>query len=187
MDEELMQVLFRVLPFLAVILGLTVAVKRKKLSTADLYIQRPASYKRLLAWWVSFLAFIILTEVTLHHFGLLRVGTWEGSLLPSLLKITGIVVLAPIAEELFFRGVVLHKLRQWKLKKHAAIALQAVFFVALHSAAFEITLSSNIGKAQIFVDAVLFAYAMYDTRSVYTPMVMHATGNAVAVLEQFIL
>jgi uncharacterized protein len=97
------------------------------------------------------------------------------------------VVLAPIAEEMVFRALLLHKLKQWKVNHYVAIFLQAVIFVALHSAAFQFTLSGNIGKAQIFTDAILFALAMYHTKSVYTPMVMHATGNAVAVLEQFIL
>jgi membrane protease YdiL (CAAX protease family) len=187
MNEEIKQVLFRILPFFAIIIGISIAIKRKKLTKADLYIQKPNSYKRLLKWWLGFLIFIILTEITLYKFGILEVSTWKNSLFPSILKIFGMVVLAPIGEELVFRALLLHKLNKWKINHHVAIFIQALIFVALHSAAFQITLSSNIGKAQILVDALFFAYAMYDTKSVSTPIIMHATGNSVAVLEQFIL
>ena len=187
MNEEIKQVLFRILPFLAIITGITIAIKKQKLTKADLYIQRPNSYKLFLKWWLGFLVFIILTEITLYRFGILEVSTWKNSFFPSILKILSMVVLAPIAEELIFRALLLHKLKQWKINQHVAIIIQGLIFVALHSAAFQITLSSNIGKAQIFTDAVLFGYAMYHTKSVYTPIVMHATGNSVAVIEQLIL
>jgi membrane protease YdiL (CAAX protease family) len=187
MNEELKIILLRILPFLAAIVGISIGIKRKKISTSDLYIQKPNSYRNLFVWWFSFLIFIILTEIILYNSGILKVGTWKNSFFPSILKILGMVLLAPIAEELIFRGFFLHKLRQWKLNRHIAIILQALFFVALHSFAYQNTLYANIGIAQVFIDAVLFAYAMYATRSIYTSIVMHATGNLIAVLEQFIL
>lgn len=187
MDEELKQVLFRVLPFLAVLLGVAVGLGRGKVSMDELCIRRPVTYGRLLLWWGGFTAFAVAAEVTLHHFGLLRVSPWEGTFLPSTLKVIGIVILAPVAEELAFRGLLLSRLAKWGVSQQVAIILQAALFVAIHSMAFEFTLLSSIGKAQIFADALLFAFARYSTKSIYTPMVMHATGNLVAVLEQFIL
>jgi membrane protease YdiL (CAAX protease family) len=64
--------------------------------------------------------------------------------------------------------------------------LQAVLFVLLHNFAYENTVSSNIGIVQALIDASLFGYARYYTKSLYTPMLMHALGNAVAVFERFI-
>jgi membrane protease YdiL (CAAX protease family) len=187
MDAEIKKYLLRVLPFLLIMLGIAIAIKRKKLNKNELYIQPPNSYKRFLLCWVLFIAFIFIYEVIMYKMGLLHINPWKTAFAPSIIKLIGMVILAPIAEELFFRGVVLCKLRQWKVKKHLAIILQAIFFVALHSLAFENTLSSYLANAQRFTDAIIYAYAMYYTKSLYTPIAMHATGNAVAALEQFIL
>jgi len=99
----------------------------------------------------------------------------------------GAVVLAPVAEELIFRGIFLNKLLEWKVNKHLAISILSLLFVAMHSFTYENTLSSNISIAQTFIDASLFSYARLYTNSLYTPMAMHATGNLIATLERFIL
>lgn len=186
MNEEIKQVLLRVTPFLLVIIGISIAIKRKKLTKANLYIQRPISYSRFLQWWLLFLVFILITEFTLYQLGILKVGSWNNSLVPSIIKIVGIVVLAPIAEELIFRALVLFGLRKLKINVHVAIVIQALLFVALHSFTFQNTISSNIGIAQVFIDAVIYAYAMYATKSLYTPIIMHSTGNLIAVIERLI-
>lgn len=125
-------------------------------------------------------------RVTLNYLGLYRASSWSGNVLPSAIKILGIVILAPVAEELFFRGIVLSKLQQWKVNRHLAVVLQAILFMVLHTAIFNYDIHANIAKAQLFTDSVLFAYARFHTKSLYTPIAMHATGNLVAVLEQFI-
>jgi membrane protease YdiL (CAAX protease family) len=66
------------------------------------------------------------------------------------------VIIAPIAEELIFRGLFLNKLIGLKINKHIAIFILALIFVGVHSFAFENTLSSKIGIAQTFIDASLF-------------------------------
>jgi len=187
MSVELQKVLLRVLPFLGIFLGLLIAVKRKKIHPASLALQKPNSVKWFIFWWAGFLLFILLTEVLLHHFGLIKVGKWNNTFFPTLIKIIGIVILAPIGEELVFRGILLHKLKQGNINSHVAIFIQAVLFTLVHSAAFDLTLLSNIGKLQIFTDAMLFAYAKENTKSIFTPITMHAMGNLIAVIEQFIL
>jgi len=187
MPTEIKYTLFRVLSFLAVIIAMRVAVKRGRISGQDLCIQPPVSYRQLFIWWGLFLLFIIATELTLFKTGLLEVTHWNHNLPSSLIRILGIVVLAPVSEELLFRGLFLHKLIQWKLNKHIAVLIQALVFVILHSFAYENTLSSNIGIVQGFLDACIYAYARFYTKSIYTSIVMHSTGNLIAVLEQFIL
>ncbi|GAA4467232.1 hypothetical protein GCM10023189_50540 [Nibrella saemangeumensis] len=168
-------------------MGVALGVRLTKLKPTDLYIHRPTSFKLLLVWCFAFLVYIFITEVVLYRLGLLGSNPWMDSFWPSLIKLVGMVVLAPIAEELFFRGVLLSRLRHWQVNKHLAILIQASIFVLFHSAAFSMSWQASIGKVQIFTDAVLFGYALYVTQSIYTPMVMHATGNAIAALEQFIL
>jgi hypothetical protein len=67
MNEELQKVLIRILPFLAILLGITIAVKRRKVTKADLYIQKPNSGKLFILWCLGFLIFITATEITLYQ------------------------------------------------------------------------------------------------------------------------
>jgi membrane protease YdiL (CAAX protease family) len=187
MTDEIKYSILRVIPFLIVLLAIRFAVRRKRLSTEDICIQAPVSYQKLIIWLGLYLLFIILTELILYKVSLLEVAHWHYSLSSSIIRIFGIVILAPTAEELLFRGIFLYKLMQWKLNKHLAVLIQALFFVLLHSFTYKNTLSSNIGIAQVFIDASLFAYARLSTQSIFAPILMHATGNLIAVLEQFIL
>ncbi|KFE97639.1 CPBP family intramembrane glutamic endopeptidase [Chryseobacterium luteum] len=95
--------------------------------------------------------------------------------------------LLPIAEEFIFIGLLLNKLLKKNINLHLAILLQACFFVLLHNFAYQNTQSSNICIVQSVVDASLFGYAKYYTKSIYTPIAMHITGNLIATLERFIL
>jgi membrane protease YdiL (CAAX protease family) len=187
MTAEIRLALLRVLPFLVVLIAFRIAVKRKRLNTNDLGIQPPLSYWQLFIWWGLFLVFMVATELTLYKTGLLEVTHWHHDLPSSIIRILGIVILAPVSEELLFRGLFIHKLTQWKLNKHWAILIQALVFVLLHSFTYENTLSSNIGIIQSFLDACIFGYARFNTQSIYTSIAMHATGNLIAVLEQFII
>jgi membrane protease YdiL (CAAX protease family) len=98
----------------------------------------------------------------------------------------GAVVLAPVAEELLFRALILNFFTK-KMAMPLAIALQAVLFVALHNYTYQNTFGSNLGIVQGLFDATLYAMARYHTRSIYTPIAMHMTGNAIATIERFIL
>ncbi|MGB3075747.1 MAG: CPBP family intramembrane glutamic endopeptidase, partial [Chitinophagales bacterium] len=174
-------------PFIILILVIYIFLRLKRFNANDIYLQKPNSWSRFAVWYFSFLLFILITELTLYRFGLLAVPHWHHTLLPSLIRITGMVILAPIAEELFFRGLILFRLEKLKMNRHAAILLQAALFVLAHNFTYENTMQSNIGVVQSFADATLYAYAKYHTRSLLTPMAMHMTGNVVATLEQFIL
>jgi membrane protease YdiL (CAAX protease family) len=187
MPTEFKLMVLKILPFLIMLLAFWIAIKRKRLNFIDLCIQAPVSYRKFFIWCSLYLMFILVTELTLFKTGLLEVNHRNYALLPSIIRITGIIVLAPVSEELLFRGLLVFKLLQWKLGKHSAILIQAVIFVLLHSFTYKNTIASNIGIIQVFLDACLFAYARFSTQSIYTSMVMHSTGNLIAVLEQFII
>ena len=187
MDKEISSALLRILPFIVVIAIIAVRLSVKHLSPQDIALQKPVSTKRFLCWILGFLAYVLLIECTLNHFGILEIDKWNHPLVSSIIRITGAVILAPIAEELIFRGIFLNALEKLKLNKHLSIILQAVLFVLLHNFAYQNTLSSNIGVVQSFADACLFAYARCHTKSIYTPIVMHMTGNLIATLERFIV
>ena len=185
--SEITKVLIRILPFLVIIIVLNSRIKQKKISTSELAIQKPDSLKKYFIWCFSFLLFCLITEYLLYRNGILEIKKQSFNLIPSIIRIIGMVIIAPIAEELIFRGLFLNKLIGLKINKHIAIFILALIFVGVHSFAFENTLSSNIGIAQTFIDASLFSYARFSTKSIYTPITMHMTGNLIATLEIFLL
>lgn len=186
MGSEINHALLRVLPFVAVLFFMALAIKRGKIKTNEIGLNKPNSWVHWLLWGVAFLVFAVVLEIIFYQQGILEIAPWKNGLTASIIRITGAVILAPIAEEIMFRGVLLSLLFKKISNLHLAIFLQAVLFVLLHNFAYENTVSSNIGIVQALIDASLFGYARYYTKSLYTPMLMHALGNAVAVFERFI-
>jgi membrane protease YdiL (CAAX protease family) len=185
--SELLKILIRILPFLIIIAVLTLRIKLAKLSKEELGLNSPINKFNSLIWCLSFFVFCVITEVTLFKLGLLEVRNYKFELLNSSLKILGMVIIAPIAEELLYRGLFLSKLLSFKINKHLAVFIIAILFVIVHSFAFEDTLTSKIGIVQVYLDASLFAYARLNTKSIYTPITMHITGNLIATFEMYFL
>lgn len=185
--NELSKILLRTLPFVFIIIALTIRVKKGKLSKDELGLKTPDTKFKAVIWCASFLIFCIATELTLHHFRLLEVKTYEFKILTSSVRILGMVLIAPVAEELLYRGLFLSKLIGFKINKHLSIFLLSILFVVAHSFAFENTLMSKIGIVQTFLDSTFFAYARLNTKSIYTPIIMHMTGNLIATFEMFLL
>lgn len=186
MNPEIKSALFRVLPFVIILFILFLATKRKKITTLDLALRKPKSSSRFLLWTISFGIFILLTEFSLYKLGILEIDKWNHPFGPSIIRIFGAVILAPVAEELIFRGLILNRLHKKLCNIHFAIFVQACIFVLLHNFTYQNTLSSNIGIVQGLVDATLFGYARHYTKSIYTPITMHFTGNFIATLERFL-
>jgi membrane protease YdiL (CAAX protease family) len=185
--NELTKILIRILPFLVIIIALTIRMRKGKLTKDDLGIRKPETKLKAFIWCISFLLFCILTEFILFQVGILEIKNYEFNIKTSLIKIIGMVLIAPIAEELLYRGLFLSKLINQKLNKHLAIFIIAILFVILHSFVFENTMASKIGIIQIFLDATLFGYARLTTKSILTPIIMHITGNLIAIFEMYLL
>lgn len=186
MTTEINHALLRVLPFVAVLFFMSIAIKRGKIKPLEIGLTKPNSWKQWLFWGLGFFVFALGLEILFYQLGILEIAPWKNGLLASIIRITGAVILAPIAEEIMFRGVLLHLIIKKIKNLHLAIFLQSVLFVLLHNFAYENTVSSNIGIVQALVDASLFGYARHYTKSLYTPMLMHALGNTIAIFERFI-
>ena len=81
-------------------------------------------------------------------------------------------LLAPLAEELVFRGAILKSLLQWCSKPWAAIAISALLFAAVH-----------MNPAQLphaFVIGLLLGWLYYRTDSIIPGIVYHWVNNSVA-------
>jgi membrane protease YdiL (CAAX protease family) len=83
------------------------------------------------------------------------------------------VAIAPLLEELVFRGVVQHTLeRRWG--DRSAIGATALLFALVHFRPWVLPLYIFLGLA--------FGYAVYATRSIWAGVVLHAANNATAML-----
>jgi len=77
-------------------------------------------------------------------------------------------VLAPITEELFFRGIVYGFFRRWGFI--IALLISTVSFVWAHA------VNSSIPIVQI-VGGIIFALAYEKSGTIITSMIIHSTGN----------
>lgn len=108
----------------------------------------------------------------------------EQSLLPSpsdspatiLILAFMVIVVAPVTEEIMFRGVFFGALRR-HVGVHLAALLSAVVFAVVHV---EVIASQPFGLVGLTVAGLLLAYAFHLTNSLRVAIVMHAVYNAVA-------
>jgi len=176
----------RVAPFVLLIAVVVVRVRLGKIQPADIGWQRPRSFLAAAGWWLLFMAIAFGWELLLWNNGRLELGTFKHTGLEAGIFIVGMILLAPVAEELIFRGLFLNFLTRKLNNVHLAVVIQAVVFVALHNFAWKGDFVSNVGVAQSLVDACLFAYARRNTGSIFVPIAMHMTGNTIAVIEMLI-
>jgi uncharacterized protein len=81
-----------------------------------------------------------------------------------------IIVLAPIFEELLFRGFLYKGFRESKAGKWGAILTTSVIFGVIHI----------FNAIPIFILGLFLGLAREKTGTVYVPMAMHATNNLIA-------
>lgn len=95
-------------------------------------------------------------------------------LLHNLLTILIFLVVAPVTEELLFRGILLHR---WTVKWGMTPALlsSAFLFAILHA--------NVIG---LFVFGLMMALLYIKTRTLIVPIVCHALNNFIAVVLEFV-
>lgn len=87
------------------------------------------------------------------------------------------VVLAPIAEELLFRGL-LHRGLRRRLRAVPATALSSVLFAVVHV---DVAFSQPLALVGLTLVGVILAIAYERTGSLLVPVVIHAVHNAVTI------
>jgi uncharacterized protein len=97
--------------------------------------------------------------------------------LQIILATVAAVVLAPIAEELLFRGL-LHRGLRRRLRLAPATAVSSVLFAIVHV---DVALSQPIALVGLTLVGALLAVAYERTGSLLVPVVIHAVHNAVTI------
>jgi membrane protease YdiL (CAAX protease family) len=184
--KGLSSTLLQVVPFLFALAALYIATKKGRITRSDLALNRPRSRSAMIFWILGFAIIAVTVEILLYSYGLLEVKAWDYPVAVKVIRSIGIVLLAPITEELLFRGLILSKLRNTGIKTALAVILQAIVFVLLHGFAYDQTFVAKIGIVQTFTDGCLFALARLHTRSIYTSIGMHMCGNGLALLERLL-
>jgi membrane protease YdiL (CAAX protease family) len=87
-------------------------------------------------------------------------------------------IMAPVSEEIFFRGF-MYNIFKHRLGIKAGVVLSALLFALVHGA--------PIAIISIIPMGMILALAYERTRSLWIPIVMHATNNMIAVSLTFLM
>jgi membrane protease YdiL (CAAX protease family) len=86
-------------------------------------------------------------------------------------------VIGPIAEEIFFRGIIYGFFRQWGI--FIAIAISTLLFVFIHP------VGQNLPFTQL-VGGIVFAVAYEKEKSLMVPITIHSLGNMAIFSSAFL-
>ena len=167
------------LPLVA--LGVVVLVLRARgfSPRRELALYAPAA--RPLRWWVgAFIALAVVEEVAGRALGVPPVVPWGSRYEPleRVVRAGGMIAVAPVVEELLFRGLMFTRLSTTRLRPVGAVIVIAVLFAALH------VQYGWLDLAFVLVDGLFFGAARAATGTVVVPLVCHMLGNAYAALER---
>lgn len=137
--------------------------------------------------WVQTRPWVVLFWCVLAALGAIIPSTWIQEQMPELPNIVEeefdmilrnrygyfvVGLLAPLAEELVFRGAILRALLRWNSKSWLAIIISAIFFSAAHMNPAQIPHTLLVG--------ILLGWLYYRTNSIVPGVVYHWVNNTVA-------
>jgi membrane protease YdiL (CAAX protease family) len=131
-----------------------------------------------LGWGALWLALMAASEIVSRHLGGPAPKPWAYPFPQLALRVFGILLLAPVAEELLFRGMLFHRLVHSPAGPVAAVLIPAALFALLHLQ------YSLPDMAFILVDGIFLGVVRYATGSTLLTIAMHMTGNLYAVLQR---
>lgn len=127
-------------------------------------------------WIFIFTAWMLGTNYLMSWRGPWDYTVWRNApFLVAALRALGVCVLAPISEELIFRGLFYRYFTRTRLGVTLTIILLAAGWTVLHN----LYLPNPI--AVVFVAGLLLGAARWRTKSVYIPIAMHMVFNLYAI------
>ena len=184
MSPEARSTLLQVGPFAVALLMLTVAISGGRIPRQDIGLHPPTKSGSW-RWIMGFLLYSLAVEAGQYAYaGHWPVLPWTYALPVLVVRAGGILLVAPLVEELLLRGVLLAVLRRRHVPVLVAIGLQSAVFTLLHIGALSASWAGVLGVGQILVDGILFGAARYQTGSLYPAIAMHILGNSIAVAER---
>jgi hypothetical protein len=136
------------------------------------------SLAAIAGWLAVFLLAAVGQEVLSGSLGGGSAPKWDPLTPARLVRAFTIVLIAPVAEEVAFRGTMYGNLMKRGLHPALAILLPAIAFAAVHLQ------YTGPGLVFILVDGIIFGLARHHTKSLFLPVLLHTLGNAYAVAER---
>lgn len=173
---------------LLVVIGLPWLILKKRTTRKELSLTRSLNWKDVGIATLGFVAYLILTAILLtlatnflpfidleqaQDVGFQQIGQRYELLLAFL----ALVIFAPIAEEVLFRGYLFGKLRQ-KVPLWVAILITSVLFGAVHG-------QFNVGL-DTFALSVAMCLAVVWAKSLWPAILIHMLKNGIAFYFLFI-
>jgi len=177
LDEELKSALLRVVPIGFVIVIPFIVCKFRKLPVRETLGLTWPSCKQALLWLSIYAVFAIINEYFYLQTEAFRSRGWDSELSVVIIKSIGIILLAPVAEELIFRGLLFDRLSLMKTGPIGAIVITAVFFTVAHYG------YSVSDLSYILMLGLLLGIVRWRTGSVYLTIIMHMIANIISVVE----
>ncbi len=87
------------------------------------------------------------------------------------------IIVAPLTEEIFFRGFLFKGIESSRMGPAGAIVITSLAWAAMH------TQYDAYGMGSIFLGGLLLGLARTKSNSIYPPIVMHALQNVIATIE----
>jgi membrane protease YdiL (CAAX protease family) len=122
-----------------------------------------------------YLSWMLATDAAIHWRGPLDWGPWLAApLIASIMRVLAVALIGPTAEELIFRGW-FFALLQRRVATPITIAITAIGWALLH-----FSYGPRV-VGVIIVDGILLGLARWKTKSVFTPIAMHALYNLYSI------
>ncbi len=112
-----------------------------------------------------------------EHHALVLLGLKELPPVWKAMAVFGAVILAPLAEEVFFRGLLQSMVRRYTGGAWPAIIISSAIFAAMHWA-------TPQAIVPLFALAVVLGYNYEHTGRLYGPILIHALFNAVIIVDR---
>ena len=168
------------------VLLLLAVIKLKRGSVIGEYLALTRPRPSALLMWLGILTvFIALSDALTYVLGRPVVPEFMAEIgattRPIWLMWLAVVVVAPIAEEVFFRGFLFKGLSSGPIGPIGAIVATAILWALMHPQ------YDVYGIVTIFFQGLLQGAARMKTRSLAVPVAMHVEANLVAALEAVFL
>ena len=160
-------------------------VKIRKGITIKQYLGlRDTGWRNILKWSLIAVVFVCIIDISTYFLGKPIVledmaKTYTTSYFPPLLWLA-IIFIAPIVEELFFRDFLFVSLKNTKFKVTGTIIITSLAFAMIH------TQYDAYGIFTVFLGGLLLGFSRVKSDSIYPPLAIHITNNAISVIETIV-
>jgi membrane protease YdiL (CAAX protease family) len=157
---------------------------RKGLGVRDYLALRSPPPRVYLLWFLLTSAYVAINDLILVALGRPIVPEFQLEMWRSISPVACfvfVVVLAPLLEEVVFRGFLLIGLRRSRLGAWGAVVLTALLWAVIH------TQYGWYEIAILFAVGLVLGYARLRHKSLLLPIAMHAFQNLVATIETAIV